>query len=178
MSERICRQGDGSVCEPLYDTCIHGCVTVSVWVSPCVCVCVWREGWREGLLLTPSCDSDSNTCWHPFFPLSLSPHPSIPGGLPELFWELKSVDSFTTIVSLTHSPSLTFLHCRSNVFTISRGWRKKKNEAGKAACIFICGVCGSAKRNRSEMFLHTFYITGGSAAQYAVLPHFWEAIPK
>lgn len=59
------------VCVCLYHTCIQACVSVSA----IACACVHAPFRGGGLFLTPSYDSDSNTCWHPFFPLSSSLHP-------------------------------------------------------------------------------------------------------
>ncbi len=101
----------------------------------------------------------------PSLSLSLSPHPSIPGGLPGLFWELKSVDSFPTILSLTHSPSLT-PSTAGLMFLQSLGADEKREaERGSVyihmwcVCMCVWGTCAGTKRKRRGMCV--FHITWG-----------------
>lgn len=147
----VCRQGDntiGSVCVPhLYMSLRH---------RECVCVCVcggrgWGDGGR-GSLLTPACDSDRNTCWRPFFPLSLPPSHLIPPSLGAFLscfgsWNLltRSLPSFP----LTHSPSLA-PSTAGLMFLQSLGADEKKGKQRGNVCIFMCGACGSCMPAQKE----------------------------
>lgn len=129
----------------------------------CVCVCVGTEGGRRGgFLHTPACDSDSNTCWHAFFPLSLSPltsslHPWGPSRA-VLGVEICWLFPYPTFLSLTHSPSLA-PSTAGLMFLQSLGADEKKE--AERECVCVCGMCMPAQKEIVRVCVCVFHITGG-----------------